>query len=352
MRIAFIGVSHWHLPLYLDPALAEPGFHVVAVSDPDPAVANGVAARIGASGWTDWHAMCAQTRPDFVFVLGRHCDMAEVGRDLIAQRIPFAIEKPCGLNAWEVADLASRAAAAGAFVAVPFVLRQSQMMQAIHETAADEPVHYLSFKFVGGSVDRYRQTGCEWMLERRLSGGGCLLNLGVHFLDLARVLFGAMQPVVAGAMISNALEGLDTEDHAVVLLRAGGSACLVEVGYTYPAPHMSFDMHFSVRTAHHHFAAKDSEALEILTAAQARDLRPMPMTNVPYYPLFVRDVVARAASGRPPVADLSDMADVMTMVEAAYAMAPLPIGSTQRPAYRPGRRSKKASTAAVKAAGV
>ncbi len=244
VRTAFIGVSHWHLPLYLDPALAEPGLHVVAVSDPNPAVADRVAARTGASGWTDWRAMCAQARPDFVFVLGRHCDMAEVGRHLIEQRIPFAIEKPCGLNAQEVADLAVRAAAAGAFAAVPFVLRQSQMMQAIGEAAADEPVLYLSFKFVGGSVDRYRQAGCDWMLRRSLSGGGCLLNLGVHFLDLARVLFGSARPTVAGAMMSNALDGLDTEDHAVVLLRAGARACLVEVGYTYPAPHMAFDMHF------------------------------------------------------------------------------------------------------------
>ncbi len=269
--------------------------------------------------------MCERERPGFVFVLGRHCDMAEVGRHLIAQSIPFAIEKPCGLDAAEVVDLAARAADAGAFAAVPFVLRQSRMMETIREVAAGEPVHYLSFKFVGGSVDRYRQTGCDWMLHRRTSGGGCLLNLGVHFLDLARLLFGPVQPVVTGAVMSNALDGLDTEDHAAVLLRAGAGACLIETGYTYPAPHMTFDMHFSVRTAHHHFAAKDSEALEILTQAQARTVQPMPMTNVPYYAPFVRDVVARAASGQAPVATLSDMAAVMTMVEEAYAMAPLPV---------------------------
>ncbi len=323
MRIAFTGVSHWHLPLYLDPVLAEPGLDVVAVHDPDPAVADRVAAQTGASAWTDWRALCDQVHPDFVFVLGRHCDMAEVSHGLIDRRIPFAVEKPCGLNAAEVSALAEHAAAANAFAAVPFVLRQSEMMQAIAAAAAAEPVHYLSFKFVGGSVDRYRKTGCDWMLHRSTSGGGCLLNLGVHFLDLARVLF-AEPPVVAGAVMSNALEGLDTEDHAAVLLRAGRSACLIETGYTYPAPHMTFDMHFSVRTANHYFAAKDSEALEILTAAQARDLRPMPMTNVPYYPVFVRDVVARAAAGQRPVADLADMAAVMPMVEAAYAMAPLP----------------------------
>lgn len=323
-RIAFTGVSHWHLPLYLDPALAAPGIDVVSVCDPDVSVANRVAARIGCSPFADWREMCDCVDPEFVFVLGRHCDMAEVARDLIDRRIPFAIEKPCGLNLAELRDLAARAAAVDAFVAVPFVLRESRMMDAIREVAAGEPAHYLAFKFVGGSVDRYRQTGCDWMLERRLSGGGCMLNLGVHFLDLARVLFAPHEPVVAGAMMSNALEGLDTEDHGVVLLRAGSGACLIETGYSYPAPHMSFDLHFSIRTATHHFAANDSEALEILTAAQQRELRPMPITNPPYYPHFVRDVVARAMAGRKPVADLADMVAAMALLEAAYAMAPLP----------------------------
>jgi predicted dehydrogenase len=321
MRLAFTGVSHWHLPLYLDPALATPGHQVVAVSDPDRAVANRVAARIGATAWTDWRAMFDRERPDFVFVLGRHCDMAEVARAAIDLGIPCAIEKPCGIDGREVADLAARAAAAGAFAAVPFVLRESRMMETIRAHAQGERVHYLSFKFIGGSVDRYRQAaGCDWMLDRRTSGGGCLLNLGVHFLDLARVLF-TEPPAVTAALMSSAVDGLDTEDHAAVLLRAGSGACLIETGYTYPAPHMTFDMHFSIRTANHYFAAKDSEALEVLTTSQNRSLLPMGMTNVPYYPHFVRDVVARAARGDRPVADLSDMQATMTLVEAAYAAA-------------------------------
>jgi len=323
MRTAFIGVSHWHLPLYLEPALAAPGILVTAVSDPDPVVVQRVAAQAGAAGWQDWREMIERERPDFVFVLGRHCDMAEVARALIDRGIPFAIEKPCGIDGREVTDLANRARAAGAFAAVPFVLRDSRMMQTIREVAAGEQVKYLSFKFVGGSVDRYRQAGCNWMLDRRTSGGGCLLNLGVHFLDLARLLF-TDPPVVAGALISNAVDGLNTEDHAAVLLRAGAGACLIETGYIYPAPHMRFDLHFSIRTEHHYFAAKDSEALEVLTTAQARSVHAMGMTNVPYYPHFVRDVVARAARGDRPVADMSDMQAVMSLVEAAYAASPIP----------------------------
>jgi len=47
MRVAFIGVSHWHIPLYLDPVLALPDAEVVGVSDPSLAAAERVAARLG-----------------------------------------------------------------------------------------------------------------------------------------------------------------------------------------------------------------------------------------------------------------------------------------------------------------
>lgn len=37
-------------------------------------------------------------------------------------------------------------------------------------------------------VDRYREQRVEWMLDRRTAGGGALLNLGIHFMDLCRWL--------------------------------------------------------------------------------------------------------------------------------------------------------------------
>lgn len=324
MRVALIGVSHWHLPLYLDPALALEGVEVIGVSDPDGVVAETVAARIGCAALTDYRALCDRLKPDFVFVLGRHCDMAESARFLIERGIKFAIEKPCGLTTAEVADLAARARAAGAFAAVPFVFRQSRWLDAIRTHAAGERFQNLAFKFVAGGMARYRAAGCEWMFERATAGGGCLLNLGVHFVDLCRLLLAPEPVAMIGAVMSNAVERLDVEDHAVVVLRAGGAVCLIETGYTFPAPHMSFDLHFSIRTERHYFVARDADHLEIYDMAAHRTVEPMPITNPPYYPGFVADVLARAADGRPPVADLDDMVETLRLVETAYTRAPLP----------------------------
>jgi len=324
MRVAFIGVSHWHTPLYLDPVLALAGVEAVGVSDPDGVVAETVAARARCAALTDYRALCDRLKPDFVFVLGRHCDMAETARFLIDRGIKFAIEKPCGMSVAEVADLAARARAAQAFGAVPFVFRQSRWLDVVRERTAGEALHYLAFKFVAGGMARYREAGCEWMFARATSGGGCQLNLGVHFVDLCRMLLAPDPVAVIGAANSNMVERLDVEDHAVMVLRGGAAVCVVETGYTFPAPHMSFDLHFSIRSEGHYFVARDAESLEIYDLSQRRTVEPMPITNVPYYPGFVADVLARAADGRAPIADLDDMVETFRLIEAAYARAPLP----------------------------
>lgn len=320
MRIVLIGVSHWHTPFFLDPCLGMADVAIVGACDPDLSRAAPVAAKAGCPAFTDYRDMCAAVKPDFAFALAPHRDMAELARFLIDAGIPFAMEKPCALNAEQAADIAARAAAAGVFAAVPYVIRYSPMVDAI--LSLDEPVQYATFKFIGGMVDRYRQQRVEWVTDRARSGGGALLNLGVHFMDLCRVLLRGADLTATGAMISNRQARLDIEDHAVVLLQGGGASCMVETGYLYPAPNSVFDLHYSIRTEGHYFAARDDSMLEIVSNDRARTTQAMKLTNVHFYPQFVHDTLARLRDGRPPVADLADNAAAVALVEAAYRLAP------------------------------
>lgn len=323
MRIVLIGVSHWHTPFYSEPVLPMPDATIVGVSDPDPARATTLAERAKCPVFTDFREMCDKLAPDFAFVLGRHCDMADEARFLIDRRIAFAIEKPCALNATEADEIARLARAAGSFAAVPLVMRYCPLIDTIREVAAKEQIQYLSFKFVGGMVNRYHQQNVQWVIDRTFSGGGPLLNLGIHFVDLCRVLLGNAKLTVTGAMMSNHTAKLSIEDHAIMLMRNDTTSCMVETGYLYPAPNSVFDMHFSIRTDGHYFSARDNSQLEILTNARERTTREMKLTNVFFYPEFVRDTLRRFRNGLPPIADLTDNAECVSLIEAAYAMSPL-----------------------------
>jgi predicted dehydrogenase len=319
MRLAFIGVGHWHQTLYLEPALALPDATIVGVSDPDPAVAKTWSEQLGCAGSADFRDLCDKVRPDFVFALGRHCDMADEARYLIDAGLPFALEKPCGLDAEELRDLVARSAAKDAFAAVPFVFRNGELLRELRRLDPGDGFQNMTFRFIAGFPARYLQSGCAWMLEPATSGGGSTLNLAVHFLDLCRLLLGEDVRVTT-AVMSNAAWGHPVEDYSAVVLSSARGLCTVETGYLYPAPTSTFDLHYAFRSRRNYCVVHDAQTLQVLDHAGASEVRQVSSTNVPHYRDFVRDVLERVRSGRPPLASLADMLPVMELAEQAYAI--------------------------------
>jgi hypothetical protein len=124
--------------------------------------------------------------------------------------------------------------------------------------------------------------------------------------------------------MSNALAGLDVEDHGCVVLRSGASKCVIQSGYAFPAPNGLFDLHYSIRSKHRYFIARDARTFEIWDDDRNCDTRTLPTHNVPNYPIYTRDVLERARDGKLPVADLHHGARALALIEQGYALSPLP----------------------------
>lgn len=321
MRVVFIGASHWHLPLYLEPALALPGLRLVGLADPDPAKSAALGARFGCESDADFRVLCRRTKPDFVFALGRHIDMPEQAEYLIAEGIPFALEKPCGTTVAQVEALARLASERDAFCAVPLVFRNGDYFRLMRDLAAEDGgVQHMAFRFIAGFARRYLDNGCAWNLDPLQAGGGCMLNLGCHFLDIVHALWGeAARPV--SARFSNAAWGFPVEDYgSITVAGPGGALAQVETGYLYPAPTSSFDLHFALRTPRHYVIAPDPETVHVLANDGTRRTIRTHTTNVGQYAPFVADVLNRARRGAKPLAGLDAMLPVMRLTEAAYAL--------------------------------
>jgi predicted dehydrogenase len=321
IRVVLIGVSHWHLRLYLNPLLERDDVTVVGVSDPSTAVSRAVADELGCVASTDYRDLCTDLKPDFVFALGRHCDMAAEAAFLIENDIPFAIEKPAGLDGQEVRHIAGLAAARDSFAAVPFVFRQSDYVDHMIERAAGARFDYLSFTMIGRPPQQYERAGCEWMLDRATSGGGAMINLGIHFLDLLAYLQPDDTVEVTGASVSSAAWGYSIEDFATVTLRAGTSVAQIQTGYIYTSPEEYMDLHFSVRSASAYHVVRDPHHVETSTPAGGIELLELETTNVGYYPRFVNDVIDRFVRGDRPVAGLAEAAAAMGLLDDVYAKA-------------------------------
>jgi predicted dehydrogenase len=319
MRVVLIETGHWHAPLYFD-ALAAAGVEVIAASDSDGRTLDGLAARFGCRTYDAWPRLLDEERPDFAFAFGRHAEMAAIGGALVAQGVPFALEKPCGMTPHEVGRLRQAAEAAGVYAAVPYIFRQSDLIKGLGGSA---PVAHLGFRMIAGAPDRYLANGCAWMLDPAESGGGCAMNLAGHFIDLVRWLTGAEIATVA-AVTSNRLHGLAIEDYACfTLVCADGAIAVVETGYGYPNdPVDQRELSFTVSTTDaYHRSGEGVVLTRGRDAAPTTLRRQVPFETDGFYAGFVTRALAECRGGARTLPGLAEADAVMRVLAAAYASA-------------------------------
>lgn len=320
MRIVLAGAGHWHVPLVLA-GLEEAGHGLAGVWDEDAARAAELARRLGCRAFTSLGQMLDEVRPHLAFALGRHCMMPSIARELIARRVPFSLEKPGGLDAAAVKAVAGEARAAGVMASVPFVNRHAPWLRRLEGLIAAGtlgPVLQASFTDIAGPPARYRAARCAWMLDPAQAGGGALVNLGIHFLDLARRLAGG-EPAVAGAVLSRATFREAVEDHALLTLHDGaGFSAHIEVGYGFPDP---AGRHQAVRMAGPGWHLSVGEgSWRLATSAGVRE----EVDQLDAAPLMRSHVHATIAAVRGegcPTASLEDLAAAMRLAGAAYDLA-------------------------------
>ena len=311
LKIALVGVGHWHVPLYVN---GLGGMHVVAVSDNREDIAQDCAQRIGCPYYTDYRKLVEIEKPDFVFAFAPHGEMKSLSLYLIENGLPFSMEKPMGLNLDEVQEVAEAAEKNNAFIAIPFVWRYSDTVQQLKERILNTRIVHLSFKFVAGPPSRYLATS-EWMLSHKIAGGGCMTNLGVHFLDMALYLTDSVGAEVRSSLYQYGKE-YDIELYASSMLKMStGASLLLETGYAYPMDNRAKrENRWTIVTENGYYTLADNklEAREygkpVVTVALNTD------SDV-YYPIFVQATLDDFVNGCKPRASIREMLTVRSILD-------------------------------------
>ena len=307
MRVAMLGVGHWHAGMHAKGVL-KAGAEIAGVWDPDVgAVARfvdacgGTARQDAAAAIADW--------PDLVIALGRGPAAAAQLAWLIEQGIPILADKPIGVSLADVAPLADAAERRNQFVSVALVNRIGGAVEALQECG--RLLHFY-FRIINGHPRRYRDWHVPWMLDPQQSGGGALRNLGVHGVHAFLTVAGEQPVHVKHAVFRNVF-GEAVEDYAAVVLEGrDGMVGIVEAGYTHPDVGGSFEM----RITGEHGALVDDGAT--LIAVPPRSLDAVYVPSDRRYSTFVADTLTRVAAGGPPLVSLREFATATALVDDCY----------------------------------
>jgi predicted dehydrogenase len=329
LRIAAIGVSHWHSlydAAYLRRLARMPDVQLVGLHDPNPQIAAQRSAAVGNLPiFTDYAQMLGETHPDFVLALGDHRAMATTAHYLLDHGYPFLMEKPMGYHASQVRSVAEKAAATRGFAAVslpqrlqPFAMQARQMLA----EGRFGPLSHLYIRLNRPSSARYLAWDSPWMLAPALSGGGCLRNLGPHGLDIFLWLTGESAQVTGAQLSWRALEQR-VEDYATVLLRSeSGVLGTLEVGNTFPGDGTDGEWKIAGRDAI--LVLKDN-VLRVITT-QGTETLPA-TTPEPPYMLILRQTLEHWQRGAPPPVSVHDCYRAVQLIDQAYEIAGQPYGT-------------------------
>jgi predicted dehydrogenase len=151
--------------------------------------------------------------------------------------------------------------------------------------------------------------GCGWVLDRSVSGDGCLYLLGVQFTDMLRHVTG--DEITSARSVRQCPEEFDTEDCGVLTLQTGGgTTATVEIGWTFPVAPVKRYVKYTAVGSGGHIAVDTGGGIEINAPGEDTVQETVDVDSDALYPIFVED------AGMP---TLTDLVEAMRPIEESYA---------------------------------
>ena len=233
------------------------------------------------------------------------------------------VEKPGAIASEQLAEIEIAAAGTGSLVRIGYNHRFHPAFLKIHELMRTEAIGEIMFiRARYGHGGRVGYEG-EWRADPKLSGGGELIDQGVHLIDLAGMFLGEFTQVDGHAV--TAFWNMSVDDNAFLSLRtAQGKTAWLHVSCTEWKNLFSFEIYFRNAKLHAE-GLGGSYGVERLTYYKMLPEMGPPETVIYEFPRgddswalelneFIEDIRLR----RPPSPGLAEGKRTLEIVEQIY----------------------------------
>ena len=336
MKAALLGLTHPHASVLLATLDYLPEISAVCLWDPSPVGTHPpLVGRKVVQVTDDLNAVLDQTDLIFAVVAVPTDQAAAVEARVLAAGKHLLAEKPAGMSSAEIARLAQTAARQGLIASVLYPRRFHPCMLAARELLQTGELGTLltaEARFLATQV-QFRSPD-SWLFRRRESGGGILLWLGCHCLDLLQHVTGDEIAMVGAQLAIRSGEPIDVEDTAALTLRfRSGAVGTLLAGYTLAYSgsgylnRTGYDSYLGINCLHGRVVwpdLNDRLIVESPPPAGGSALRELacPVPSSPAYAgapgeaFFRQFLAALAGQGSPPTT-LADAVRTARLVEAA-----------------------------------
>jgi len=185
----------------------------------------------------DYSKMLKQTRPDAVIIALPNYLHHPATLEALKAGADVMCEKPMATNLQQAVEMAETARRFDRILMINFSYRFKPTTQAMREVVESGELGEIYFARTGWLRQKGIPRGTGWFYRKEMAGGGPLIDLGVHRIDLAWYLMGrpkvrSVTGVTFQKFGPTSVEGFDVEDLAAGFIRfADGRAMTVAVSW-------------------------------------------------------------------------------------------------------------------------
>lgn len=297
---------------------------VLVVADVDQTRAMTLATQIGVHGTSDWRTAVRDPQVDAVVV----CTPTKFHGDATTQALQAGkhvlCEKPLARSVSEAEDIVETAETHRRVLKTGFNYRYMDNVRKAKELIdgnALGPLYFLRCRYGHGGRPGYEK---EWCTDLDISGGGVLLEQGIHILDLVRYLLG--EPARVTASTSRFFWNLpDVEDNCFVEIQTTESqTAQIHVSWTQWINILSLEifgrdgyLNLSGRDGHYGPQRLVWGRRQANHGRPAEEVFEFPLLNASWENEWLEFTDA-IKSGRQPMGNPIDSLRALQLVEAAY----------------------------------
>jgi len=197
---------------------------------------------------TELHEVFA-AKPDAVIVATTNSCLASVTAACIAQGKHVLVEKPVAMSTSKIDELQSLASARGVVVRSGYNHRYHAAFLKAREILGSEsvgPIMFIRARYGHGGRVGYDR---EWRANPELSGGGELIDQGVHLIDLSGSFLGYWASIEGH--VATYFWDMPVDDNAFLNLRnASGNTAWLQVSCTEWKNQFSFEIYTKYAKLH------------------------------------------------------------------------------------------------------
>ena len=175
----------------------------------------------GARSETDWRETISAKDVDIVIVCTTNDMLTRIGRDAVLAGKHVLIEKPAARSMAELQTLIEAADQTGCAVRVGFNHRYHPSIRKardIYESGVMGRMMFIRGRYGHGGRIGYEK---EWRADPQVSGGGELLDQGVHLIDLSRWFLGDFERI--HGQLDTCFWKMAVEDNAFMTLQTNAN---------------------------------------------------------------------------------------------------------------------------------